>query len=313
MRKRCLETVYKIAKEDKSVIFIGSDLGKGTLDEFKEDFPDRFFMEGISEQHVVSMAAGLALEGKKVYVNTIATFITRRCFDQNVIDLGLAKSNVRLIGNGGGLVYAPLGPTHLAIEDISIMRSIPNMTVLVPSDADEMERAVKASQSYEGPIYFRVAKGGDPVISHPENGFEIGKGITYRPPGPVTIVSTGILTKRAAEVSDRLKAEGHEVGVVHLHTIKPLDTKLLKNIFDRSKAVLTIEENTTIGGLSSAVADLYTEWDGDPLILKRIALRDEFPEKYGSQNDILKHYDLDTESIYEKTKGLCAKVERKSL
>ncbi|MBL6665351.1 MAG: transketolase, partial [Rickettsiales bacterium] len=126
MRKTSLDCVYQLAKIDERVVFVGSDLGPGVLDEFKNEFPDRFFMEGIAEQHAVGMAAGLAMEGFVPYVNTIATFLTRRCFEQNVLDLGLHNTNVRLIANGGGVVYAPLGPTHLAIEDIAIMRSIPN-------------------------------------------------------------------------------------------------------------------------------------------------------------------------------------------
>src|SRR5881275_3243224 len=132
MRKTSLDMVYELARQDKRIFFIGSDLGIGTLKQFKAEMPDRFFMEGVSEANLVGMAAGLALEGKIVYVNTIATFLTRRCFEQNVLDLGLHNANVRLIANGGGVVYAPLGPTHLAIDDIAIMRAIPNMTVVAP-------------------------------------------------------------------------------------------------------------------------------------------------------------------------------------
>ena len=131
------------------VVFIGSDLGPGLLEDFKTNMPDRYFMEGVAEQHIVGMAAGLALEGFIPYVNTIATFLTRRCFEQNVLDLGLHNTNVRLISNGGGTVYAPLGPTHLAIDDIAIMRTIPNMTIVAPCDAVEMKELVKESVNYK--------------------------------------------------------------------------------------------------------------------------------------------------------------------
>src|SRR5437899_538883 len=127
MRQACLQMVYELAKKDPRVFFIGSDLGVGTLKQFKAEMPDRFFMEGVSEANIVSLAAGLALEGQIPYINTIATFLTRRCFEQIVLDLGLHRTNVRLLGSGGGLVYAPLGPTHLAIDDIAILRAIPNM------------------------------------------------------------------------------------------------------------------------------------------------------------------------------------------
>ena len=140
MRQTCLNMIYELAKDDERILFIGSDLGVGTLDQFREEMPNRFFMEGVSEANLIGVAAGLALEGKIPYVNTISTFITRRCFEQVVLDLCLHNTKVRLIGNGGGLVYAPLGPTHEAIEDIAILRAIPNMTILAPADADEMRR-----------------------------------------------------------------------------------------------------------------------------------------------------------------------------
>ena len=135
MRQTCLNMVYELAKADERVFFIGSDLGVGTLNQFKKEIPDRFFMEGVSEANLIGMATGLALEGKIVYVNTLATFLTRRCFEQIVLDACLHHANVRLIGNGGGMVYAPLGPTHLAIEDMAILRAVPNMTIVAPADA----------------------------------------------------------------------------------------------------------------------------------------------------------------------------------
>src|SRR2546425_5843786 len=143
--------VYELAKKDERIVFIGSDLGIGTLDNFRKEMPNRFFMEGVSEANIVGMAAGLALEGRIVYVNTIATFITRRCFEQVVLDLGLHNANVRLIGSGGGVVYAPLGPTHLAIDDIAIMRAIPNMTIVAPCDANEMGRLMPLTLDSHGP------------------------------------------------------------------------------------------------------------------------------------------------------------------
>ena len=133
MRRTALEQVHELARRDPRVLFIGSDLGVGTLDEFRQEFPDRFLMEGIAEQNIIGMAAGLAMEGFVPYVNTIATFLTRRCFEQVAVDLCLHRLPVRLIGNGGGLVYAALGPTHIATEDIALMRALPNMTVVVPA------------------------------------------------------------------------------------------------------------------------------------------------------------------------------------
>ncbi len=153
MRRTSLDVVYELAKQDERVVFIGSDLGVGTLDAFREEMPDRFFMEGVSEANIIGMAAGLAMDGFIPYVNTIATFLTRRCFEQVAMDLCLHNLPVRLIANGGGLVYAPLGPTHLAIEDIAIMRALPGMTVVAPADKEEMARFVPQTLDLPGPVY----------------------------------------------------------------------------------------------------------------------------------------------------------------
>ncbi|HLA36765.1 MAG TPA: hypothetical protein VJ001_18025, partial [Rhodocyclaceae bacterium] len=178
MRKTSLNSVYQLAKNDPRIVFIGSDLGPGVLDEMKTEMPDRFFMEGVSEQHVIGMAAGLAMSGFIPYVNTIATFLTRRCYEQVALDLCLQDLPVRLIANGGGVVYAPLGPTHLATEDFAILRALPNMTIVAPCDAQEMKRLMMASVDWPHPLYIRLAKGGDAVVSNEAHGFEIGKAIT---------------------------------------------------------------------------------------------------------------------------------------
>ena len=165
MRKKCLDTIYELAKKNKKIIFIGSDLGPNVLDSFKKKFPNRFFMEGVSEQSIIGIAAGMAMEGNIPFVNTISTFLTRRCYEQIVIDLCLHNLPVKLVGNGGGLVYAPLGPTHQAIEDFSIMRVIPNMSIVAPCDEVEMEMLVRDSLKLKSPLYIRIARGGEEIIS----------------------------------------------------------------------------------------------------------------------------------------------------
>src|SRR6201993_247366 len=182
MRQTCLNMVYDLAKRDKRVLFVGSDLSPGLLGDMKKEMPERWYMEGITEANVVGMAAGLAMEGFVPYVNTIATFLTRRCYEQVAVDLCLHNLPVRLIANGGGLVYAPLGPTHQAIEDIAIMRALPNMTVVCPADADENKPRMKQTLNWPGPIYIRLARGGDAIVSKAEHGFNIGKAILMREP-----------------------------------------------------------------------------------------------------------------------------------
>src|SRR6201998_2589430 len=203
MRQTCLNMVYDLAKRDERPVFIGSDLSPGLLGEMKRHMPDRYYMEGIAEQNVIGMAAGFAAEGYMPYVNTIATFITRRCYEQVAVDLCLHNLPVRLIGNGGGLVYAPLGPTHLAIEDIAIMRALPNMTIVSVCDADEMKRFMDKTLDWPGPIYIRLAKGfTDPIISRPELGFEIGKAIVLCEAAgreKALLVGTGVATTRALQ------------------------------------------------------------------------------------------------------------------
>src|SRR5712672_2805337 len=180
MRNACLDKVHDLARRDGRVVFIGSDLSPGLLGDMKREMPERYYMAGITEQNVVGMAAGFAMEGYIPYVNTIATFITRRCYEQVAVDLCLHDLPVRLIGNGGGFVYAPLGPTHEAIEDIAIMRALPNMTVVAPADAEEMRRFMAVTPEWPHPIYIRLGKGGDEVITRREHGFRIGQGILLR-------------------------------------------------------------------------------------------------------------------------------------
>jgi transketolase len=163
MRKTSLDQVYELAKLDNRVVFIGSDLGPGLLDAMKKEMPERWYMEGISEQHIIGMAAGLAMEGFIPYINNIATFLTRRCYEQVVLDLCLQDLPVRLISSGGGVVYAPLGPTHLAIEDLAIMRVLPNMTIVACCDADEMKRFMQKTLDWPHPIYIRLGKGGEKI------------------------------------------------------------------------------------------------------------------------------------------------------
>jgi len=276
--------VYELAKKDERIVFIGSDLGVGTLDRFKNEFPDRFFMEGVSEANLVGMAAGLALEGKIVYVNTIATFLTRRCFEQNVLDLGLHNANVRLIANGGGVVYAPLGPTHLAIDDIAIMRAIPNMTVVAPCDANEMARLMPLTVEHRGPVYIRLGKGGDPIVSTDAAPFEIGRAISIIRGDDALLVSTGITLKIALDAAAGLEAQGISAGVLHMPTVKPLDVGAFLAHAAPVEAIVAIEEHSVIGGLGGALAEIVAEAAFDPAKrFKRIGIPDVFPHGYGSQ------------------------------
>jgi len=298
MRKTCLDMVYELAKADDRIVFIGSDLGPGTLQQFKAEMPERFFMEGVSEATIVGMAAGLAMEGKIPYVNTIATFLTRRCFEQIVVDLCLHQANVRLIGNGGGLVYAPLGPTHLAIEDVAILRALPHMTIVAPADAKEMRRLMPATVNYPGPMYIRLAKGNDLIVTRDDRPFEIGKAVVMREGSDALLVTTGVTLQVALEAAEMLGGQGLTVGIVHLPTIKPLDTEAVLRMAAAVPVVVTVEEHSVIGGLGSAVAEVVAEASFRPARrFKRIGLPDTFPDRYGSQAGLMKQYAITSEQV----------------
>jgi len=298
MRKTALDCVYKLSQIDERVVFVGSDLGPGVLDKMKTEFPNRFFMEGVSEQYIIGMAAGLAMEGFIPYVNTIATFLTRRCYEQVAVDLCIHDLPVRLIANGGGGVYAPLGPTHLAIEDIAIMRALPNMAVVVPCDADEMNRLMMSTLEWPHPIYIRLAKGGDRVVSAEQNGFELGKSIKMKDGVDGLFVTTGVMTQLALETADVLKAKGVDVGVLHVHTIKPFDTDGVISAIESVKAVVTVEEHIVNGGLGSVVLESCSELRPELLPkISRIGIPDKFATEYGSQSSLLKHWGITSDTL----------------
>lgn len=311
MRRACLDIIYEHAQRDERIYFLGSDLGFGTLKAFREKIPQRFIMEGINEAHAVGMAAGLALDGKVVYVNTIATFLMRRSYEQVILDLCLHRAPVRLIGNGGGLVYAPLGPTHLAFEDIAAARAMPHMTVVAPADANEMRRLMPLTVDHPGPIYIRLAKGHDPIVTSGFHSFSIGKGIPVRHGRDALIVTTGITLKLAQKAARMLKKQGIEAAVLHMPTIKPLDVDLLLEMAQPVPVIVTVEEHSLIGGLGSAVAETLV--DNDALSskkLRRIGLPDIFPEKYGSQESLMTYYGIHAPAIAET---ILAVLERPAL
>ncbi len=305
MRKLCLQAVHDLARQDPRVVFIGSDITKRDLARFAAEFPDRYFAEGISEGHLIGMTAGLAMSGMVPYLNTIATFLTRRCYEQVLLDLGLHRLPVRLIGSGGGVVYAPLGATHLATEDIAILRVIPNMTIVAVCDAAEMARLMPQTLDWPGPIYIRLAKGNDPVVSSDAAPFRIGKAIRMREGGDALIISTGIATQVALQAAEGLQAGGVRAGVLHVHTIKPLDLEALAQSIAGVPVVVSVEEHRTVGGLGSAIAEFIAEAGFPaPKRFRRIGLPDVFTEEYGSQALIMAKYGITPEAVANCVLGL---------
>lgn len=307
MRKACLRSIYELAKQDERIVFIGSDLGAGVLEDFKREMPDRFFMEGVGEANMVGMAAGMALSGKIVYCHTIATFLTRRAFEQVAIDVGLHKANVRLIGAGGGAVYAPLGPTHLATDDIALMRTIPGMTILAPCDAVEMDALMPQTVEHQGPIYIRLGRGGDQIISRTyQRDHRIGDGVFMGRNGHgLLLIATGTATQVAHDAMPRCMDVLYPMGagLLHLPTLKPLDVPEILRRIGSSEHVITIEDHSIVGGLGSAVAEVLAE-SGYRGTFKRIGYPDVFPHGYGTQDEMRARYGITADAIVSHVRGV---------
>jgi transketolase len=245
-------------------------------------------MEGVSEQHIIGVAAGLAMEGFIPYVNTIATFLTRRCYEQIAMDVCLHNLPVRLVANGGGMVYAPLGPTHEAIDDFALMRALPNMTVTAPVDANEMAALMDASLEHPGPIYIRLGKGGDPIITPPDRQFRFGAPVVLKDGGEICLVTTGVVSAIALRAADIAAESGVDVKVIHLPTIKPIQTDKFANAFFGCKHLIVVDEHLSVGGLASLVAELltYSNLQVRPKSYS-VNLGQEFFHNYGSQAEHL--------------------------
>lgn len=305
MRKACLETIHELARRDERVLFFGSDIGAGTLESFRTQFPGRFFMEGVSEANIVGVMSGLAMNGWIPYLNTLAVFLTRRCYEQTLLDAAMHRLPVRLCGSGGGVVYAPLGPTHLAFEDLALMRAIPGMTILAPCDAEEMRRLVAQTLDWEGPVYIRFGKGGDPIVSDAALPCRIGRGVLLRGGADALLVTTGITAQIALEAHAQLARAGIAAAVLHLHTVAPLDTAVLLEAAADVRAVVSVEEHNLTGGLGSAVAEVLAEANlPRPPRFRRIGLVDGFHPEYGSQTGLLRRNGVTAEAVASAVRSL---------
>jgi len=299
MRQTALKTVYELAKVDPRIIFIGSDLGHGTLAEMKAELPNQFFMEGISEQHIIGFAAGLAKQGFIPFVNTIATFFTRRAYEQIAIDLALHQSHVILLASGGGMVYAPLGPTHTAIEDISTMSSIPGMQVACPADPLEMEEIIQTTTKLSGPWYVRFGKGGE--ITLIDQCSERSGNLKFfgKKESPIIIVTTGVLLHVAVEFTSRNTQYTNLICIIHVPIIDELDSEVVMDQIKNAKRVVVLEEHIPIGGLFTRLLHAAHRLGVDSLKFRQISLPHQFSHHYGSQQDHFEYNKLNDSGILE--------------
>jgi len=295
------KALVKLSNINQNVVVLDADLSKSTKTaDFKAVSPERFINMGIAESNMMGVAAGISTCGKIPFASTFAMFAAGRAFEQIRNSICYPNLNVKVCATHAGITVGEDGATHQSIEDISLMRSIPNMTVINPADAIETEAAILAIAEYNGPCYVRLGRLAVSTINDSENyKFEIGKGVTLAQGDDVTIVATGMMVELALEAKEELAKEGINARVINIHTIKPIDKELLVSAAKETKAIVTAEEHSVIGGLGSAVVEVVAEEYPVPVV--RVGIKDTFGES-GKPNELLKVYGLTVESIVEHTR-----------
>lgn len=286
---------------DNRIVVLDADLSKSTkTDTFKKKYPERFFNMGIAEGNMMATAAGLSTCGKIVFASTFAIFASERGCEQIRNSICYPALNVKIGASHAGISVGEDGASHQCIEDIAIMRALPNMIVISPADAVETKHAVKAAIEHDGPVYLRLGRLAVPVLyDEGSYKFEIGKGITISDGSDVTIIATGLMVHSAVEARDLLQKEGIQARVIDIHTVKPIDKELIIKAAKETGAIVTAEEHNILGGLGSAVAEVLVE--NYPVPLKMVGIRDKFG-KSGKPDALMKMYGLTAEDIAQRAK-----------
>ena len=298
MRDAFAAELYDIVAEDPRVMLLMGDIGFKVFDRIGADFPARLINMGVAEANMIGVSAGLALSGKRPFVYTIIPFLTMRAFEQIRIDLAIQKQPVKIVGVGGGLAYGNQGPTHHSLEDVAILRAVPNMTVIVPSDPIESRKATRAAHDLDGPVYIRLGRNGEPKLYQNDYTFQIGKAVEMRPGNDATIVSSGPVTKIVLDAAATLEKQGIHTRVLNVHTIKPFDTDAVVKAAHETRAMVSVEEHNIIGGLGSAVSEALAE-NRTGIPFKRFGIRDNICYGVGSQEYHLRRNGVTVESISE--------------
>jgi transketolase len=301
MRNAFADELTRLGDEDPRVVMLSGDIGNRLFDKFKAKHPSRFFNCGVAEANMMGVAAGMGMNGLRPVAYTITPFVTTRCLEQIRTDVCYHEAPVTIVAVGAGLSYSGLGPTHHACEDISFLRSIPNMVVICPGDAFEVRAALRASMQQDRPVYIRMGKKGEPVV-HPgriEN-FRIGKAITVSGGEDVCLLSTGNMLPEVIEAAHKLKEKGISAQVVSFHTVKPLDQACLEDAFGRFKLVATIEEHSLIGGFGAAVSEWLADSETRPRKFLRFGTPDAFFKKSGEQEYAREMLGLSAHQIADK-------------
>jgi transketolase len=296
------EALVEAGKCDPDIVVMDADLCKSTMSVlFEKEIPERFIEAGIAEQNMTSMAAGLAIGGKKPFIHSFAVFDTGRNFDQIRQSICLPKLNVTICGSSGGLSDFADGATHQSVEDVALMRVLPNMTVFVPCDAVQTKKMVKASLSIEGPVYIRINRMDLPVVYKEEDAFISGKAYVLREGTDFVVFAQGVMLHKALEAAEMLSKEGIAVRVVDVPTVKPLDAVQIKNLVQGMKGAVVAEEHSRIGGLYGAIAEILIE---DATVrVKCVALNDVFGTSAENYEVLLAHYGLTADKIIEAVRA----------
>lgn len=300
MRDTFVKTLIEIAKEDKNIELLTGDLGFGVLKPYWETLPNQFTNVGIAEQNMTTMAAGMALEGKKVVTYSIGNFPTLRCLEQIRNDCAYHNANVKIVCVGGGFAYGPLGMSHHATEDLAIIRALPNVTVLAPGDLVEAEQATKAMLDYEGVCYLRLGRGGEKRIHDKINNFEIGKAIKLEEGKDIALFSTGAILDEVLETKKLLKSYGINAAIYSFPTVKPIDRNIIEKCAEEYSLIVSVEEHNLIGGFGSAVSEIIAEMRSSRATLLRIGLNDKYSSIVGSQSYLRDAYGISAINIVEK-------------
>lgn len=294
------KALVELGKENKDVIVLTADLAGATKTSlFEKEFPDRFINVGIAEQNLIGISAGLATTGKIPFASTFAMFAAGRAYDQIRNSVAYPKLNVKICGTHAGVTVGEDGATHQMLEDLSLMRSIPNMTVLCPSDDTQTKWAIKEMAKFDGPVYIRLARVATPIIYDENQKFEIGKMVQIGDGTDATIFATGVEVAETLKAKEELEKENINIRVVDVHTIKPIDREMIVKCAKETKKIITIEDHSIIGGLGTAICEVLSE--EYPTKVIRMGMNDKFG-KSGKAEQLLKYFKLDSQAIIEKVK-----------
>lgn len=308
MRNAFAKTINELAGANPEVVMLSGDIGNRLFDEYRKNHPGRFYNCGVAEANMIGVAAGLALCGFRPVAYTITPFITARVIEQIKVDICYYNLPVVIVSVGGGLSYAELGVTHLACDDIALLRLYPNMSVVCPADTAEVRLALEAALRHDGPVYIRLGKKNEPAAHTSTPEFAIGKAITLREGADVCILAVGNLVPTALDAAEDLEKAGVSTRVVSNHTVKPLDTALLEEVFARYRVVVSVEEHFMCSGFGSALAEWLVDRPPVRARLLRIGIRDEFFAEAGKQKDARERFGLTHEAIAERTLRLLSET-----